>query len=93
MVLVFPDAFSSSLCNSLHCVIVGEVADTLRQREICIGSRVSEFLCPHILWCIQVLPDACRSLPFSALCFSITDPGRREIIEREKEKKSSRLVI
>jgi hypothetical protein len=38
----------------------------------------------------QILPDACRSLQFSALCFSFINPGRRELREREKEKKKSR---
>jgi hypothetical protein len=46
-----------------------------------------EILCPHELWWVQVLPSACRSLPFSALCFSLTDPSGRELREREEEKK------
>jgi hypothetical protein len=69
-----------SFFSSLHCVIVGEIADTLRQRDI------YEVLCPHVLWWVQVLPDACRSLLFSPFCFSFTNPGGRELIERQKEK-------
>jgi hypothetical protein len=74
-------------CRSLCRVIVGEVADTLRWREICTGKQQLEVLCPHILWWVQVLPEAYRSLLFSALCFSFADPGRREFSKREKEKK------
>jgi hypothetical protein len=33
-----------------------------------------------------MLAGLCCSL-FSALCFSFTDPGRRELREREKKKK------
>jgi hypothetical protein len=33
----------------------------------------------------QVLPVAFRSLLFSALCFSFTDPGEEEVRESEKE--------
>jgi hypothetical protein len=87
-VLVFPDACSSSLSVVL-CIIVGEAADTLRQREICAGGWQSEVLCPHILWQVQVFPDACRSLLFSVLCFSFTDPGGEELREREKERKKA----
>jgi hypothetical protein len=45
-----------------------KVADTLRQREICAGMHQSKVLCLHMLWQVQVLPDACRSLLFSVLC-------------------------
>jgi hypothetical protein len=39
---------------------------------------------------IMMGPDACRSLQFSVLCFSFTDPDEeRELREREKEKKKS----
>jgi hypothetical protein len=76
-----------SFCLSLCCVIVSEAADTLRWSEICAGRQQSEVLCPHVLWQVQVLPDACRSLWFSALCFSFTNPDRRVLKEREKEKR------
>jgi hypothetical protein len=39
-----------------------------------------------------VFPDVCRSLLFPAFCFSFTNPGRRELREREKEKKSIGLA-
>jgi hypothetical protein len=69
---------------------VGEVADTLGWKKICTGRQQSEVLCPHILWRVQVLPDACRHLPFSELCFSFINPGRKELRERKrKEKKHS----
>jgi hypothetical protein len=32
-------------------------------------------------------PDVCRSLLFSVLCFSFTNPDWKELREREKEKK------
>jgi hypothetical protein len=85
-----PRCLQLSLCASLCCIIVGKVADTLRQREICTVGGQSEVLCTHISWQVQVLPNVCRSLPFSALCFSFTDPGRRELREREKEKKEKK---
>jgi hypothetical protein len=88
-VLVFPDACSSSP-SAILCAIVGEVADTLRWREICVGGQQSEVLCTHILWQTQVLPDVCSSLPFSALCFNFTDLGGRELREREKEKEKKK---
>jgi hypothetical protein len=72
-----------SFCGSLHCVIVGEVADTVRWREICAGMQQLESLCLHILW-VQALPDAYRSLPFSVLCFGCTDPSRKELREKGK---------
>jgi hypothetical protein len=34
----------------------------------------------------------CRSLSFSAFCFGITNPGRRELVEREKEKKKKQQI-
>jgi hypothetical protein len=43
-----------SFCGSLHCIIVGEVADTLRWREICAGGWQSEVLYPHVLCQVQV---------------------------------------
>jgi hypothetical protein len=60
--------FSQQLSFCSCCVIVGEVADTLRQKEIWASGWQLEVLCLHILWQVQVLPDACRSLPFSVLC-------------------------
>jgi hypothetical protein len=79
-----------SFCSSLHCVIVGKVADALKQREICAGGQKSEVLCSHFLCWVQELPEAFRSLPFPALCFRFTDPGGRELIGREKEKEKKR---
>jgi hypothetical protein len=69
-VLVFPDACSGSL-SVVFCsrVIVGEVADTLRQRGICASIQQSEVLCLHVLWqvqVLQVLACLCHSM-FSAL--------------------------
>jgi hypothetical protein len=52
--------------------------------EICSGVWQLEVLCPHMLWQVQVLPDACRSLLFFVLCFGFTNPG-----EEKKEKSSS----
>jgi hypothetical protein len=48
----------------------------------------------NLLWQVQVLPDACRSLPFSGLGFSFNNPGGRELRERKKEKrkKNNRLA-
>jgi hypothetical protein len=74
-----------SLCCYLCCIIAGEVADTLRQREICAGRRQSEVLCLCILWWVQVFPNACWSLRFSMVCFTFRDPGSRELRDREKE--------
>jgi hypothetical protein len=48
-----------SSCSSVHCIIVGKVTDTLRWREICAGGQQSEVQCLQLLWCVQVLPDAC----------------------------------
>jgi hypothetical protein len=76
-----------SLCGFLCCIIVWEVADTLRWREICADMWQLEVLCPHILWWVQILPDNYRSLLFSVLCFSFTDPSRRELRERKKRGK------
>jgi hypothetical protein len=56
-----------SFYGSLHCITVGELSDTLRWRKICTSWWQSEVLCPHVLWQVQVLPDASRSLSFSAL--------------------------
>jgi hypothetical protein len=43
---VFPDDCSSFLSAVLLCCfIVGKVADTLRQRDICAGGWQSEVLC------------------------------------------------
>jgi hypothetical protein len=49
------------LCGSLCCVFVGEVVETLRQRESCTGLAVRG-LCLLVLWWVQFLPDACKSL-------------------------------
>jgi hypothetical protein len=68
-----------SLCCYLCCIIAGEVADTLRQREICAGRRQSEVLCLCVLWRDQVLPDASRSQQFSTLYFSFSNTDRREL--------------
>jgi hypothetical protein len=75
---------------SLHCVIIGEVADILRWREICTGVWQLEVLCLHVLWRVQILPDACRSLPFSAVYFSFTDPGGKELRQKRKKKKKKK---
>jgi hypothetical protein len=45
-----PPCFQLSLRGSLHCFIVEEVADTLRQTEICAGMQQWEVLCLLILW-------------------------------------------
>jgi hypothetical protein len=42
---------------------------------------------------IMVDLGACRSLPFSAFCFSFTNPGGRELREREKEKAADLLGL
>jgi hypothetical protein len=72
---------------SVLCYIVREVADTLKWREICAVGQQSEVLCPRIFWWVKVLLEACRSLWFSALCFSFMDPGRKELRERQNERK------
>jgi hypothetical protein len=51
------------------------------------GRQQLEVLCPHVLWQVQILSNVFRSLPFSVLDFTFTDPGGRELREREKEKK------
>jgi hypothetical protein len=46
-----------------------------------------------LLWKVQVVPDAFRSLKFlciSALCLSFTYPGWRELREKEKKKKKKK---
>jgi hypothetical protein len=73
-----------SFCSSLCCIIVGEVVYTPAWSEVCAGRQQFEVLCPHVLWHIQVFPDACRTLSFSALCCSFTDLSGRELREREK---------
>jgi hypothetical protein len=45
-----------------------------------------------VLWWVHIHPDACRSLLFSALCFSFADPGGKELKEREKEKKEKQQI-
>jgi hypothetical protein len=87
---VFSGACSCSLCGSLRCIIVGDFADTLRWREICACEQQWEVLCLHVLWQVQVLSDACRSLPFSAWCVRFLSTGRRELRERQKEKKKKK---
>jgi hypothetical protein len=77
-----------SFCGSLHCIIVGEVADTLRQREmhwqVALGGSVST----HIV----VDPGTPRCLQVSAiLCivFWLYWP-RWQGIKREKNKRKER---
>jgi hypothetical protein len=48
----------------------------------------------QVLWQVQVLQmlaGLCHS-PFSALCFSFTDPGERELRDRKKRKKNAGLT-
>jgi hypothetical protein len=74
----------SALWGSLHCVIAGEVEDNLRWSEICAGRWQLEVLCLHVLWWVQVLPVAFRSLPFSVLCVVFQLYWPRLGIKRER---------
>jgi hypothetical protein len=75
------------------CVIAGEAADTLRQREICTGRWQSEVLCPHVLWQVQVLPRCWQVSAVLCVVFYLTDLGGRELRDREKEKKKKKKQI
>jgi hypothetical protein len=81
-----------SFCDSLLCIIVGKVADTLRWREICAGRQQAEVLCPHVLLPVQVLPEAYRSVLFCAFCCNFTSIGGRELRESGKEKKKKKAA-
>jgi hypothetical protein len=70
-----------SFCSSLHCTIAGEVADTLRKREMCAGGWQSEVQCPHILWWVQAFPGACILF----IVFSLYQL-RQEGIKRERKR-------